>query len=566
MPGPALVDDAAIFPPGDAPSTRRPRPTAPRSADEGAELVGTFVVRDTDLPLVRGFAAPLSVVVTGGAGQVAGPAGLVRTSSGSTRRPRDRAARPRRPRRQRPPGRRGRSTRSGTRRRAGLRRAAGRPTPTGWLAAADEVAAEAELPAEVPHRRARGRGFPAATTLAALDRRRARPRDAVQVHRRAAPRRPPHRRRRLRAPRLPQRAGRDPAGLRRRRRRRGGRDARERDGAPLEAARDVSPGAGAGSPRSAPARSTSRWADLRALGLVSMARPRASGSTTCPTASSRSTATPAGSASASRTACSTSPPPPGAPSSRALAERASWRSGPRCGGRPAPRCARCSRAAHHRPAGRRRAAPAVRGRRLRRLLRLRAPRHQRRADLPPRRRALLPNWKHLPVGYHGRAGTVVPSARRWSGPAGSAGPDAAAPTFGPSRRLDIEAELGFVVGAPLRLGTPVPHAGFADHVFGVVGLNDWSARDIQAWEYVPLGPFLGKSFATSISPLGHAAGGAGRRVVRPARPGPTAAALPRPRPRPRARHRRRGRAQRRGGQPAAVRLDVLGPRPRCSPT
>jgi fumarylacetoacetase len=74
-----------------------------------------------------------------------------------------------------------------------------------------------------------------------------------------------------------------------------------------------------------------------------------------------------------------------------------------------------------------------------------------------------------------------------------------APSYGPSRRLDIEAELGFVVGTPTRLGQRVPTSGFADHVFGVTLLNDWSARDIQAWEYVPLGPFLGKSFATSIS-------------------------------------------------------------------
>ena len=73
------------------------------------------------------------------------------------------------------------------------------------------------------------------------------------------------------------------------------------------------------------------------------------------------------------------------------------------------------------------------------------------------------------------------------------------PSFGPSRRLDIEAELGFVVGTGSDLGSPVAHDAFADHVFGVVGLNDWSARDIQAWEYVPLGPFLGKSFATSVS-------------------------------------------------------------------
>jgi fumarylacetoacetase len=111
---------------------------------------------------------------------------------------------------------------------------------------------------------------------------------------------------------------------------------------------------------------------------------------------------------------------------------------------------------------------------------------------------LLPNWKHLPVGYHGRAGTVVASGTPVVRPRGQRRGDPG-PTYGPSTRLDIEAELGFVVGTPSELGTPVPYDAFADHVFGVVGLNDWSARDIQAWEYVPLGPFLGKSFATSIS-------------------------------------------------------------------
>jgi fumarylacetoacetase len=113
---------------------------------------------------------------------------------------------------------------------------------------------------------------------------------------------------------------------------------------------------------------------------------------------------------------------------------------------------------------------------------------------------LLPNWRHLPVGYHGRAGTVVVSGTLVRRPHGqSKAPDAAAPSFGPSRRLDIELELGFVVGVPSALGEPVPASAFRDHVFGVVLVNDWSARDIQAWEYVPLGPFLGKSFATSIS-------------------------------------------------------------------
>jgi fumarylacetoacetase len=120
--------------------------------------------------------------------------------------------------------------------------------------------------------------------------------------------------------------------------------------------------------------------------------------------------------------------------------------------------------------------------------------------LRPTSEPLLPNWRHLPVGYHGRSGTVVVSGtdvRRPHGQRKAPGDDA--PSFGPSRRLDVEAELGFVVGVPSVLGTAVPTTAFADHVFGVVGLNDWSARDIQGWEYAPLGPFLGKSFATSIS-------------------------------------------------------------------
>ena len=118
----------------------------------------------------------------------------------------------------------------------------------------------------------------------------------------------------------------------------------------------------------------------------------------------------------------------------------------------------------------------------------------------PDQEPLLPNWKHLPVGYHGRAGTIVASGTQIVRPNGQRkAPSEDAPTFGPSRRLDIEAELGFVVGTGSRLGEPIGIEDFARHTFGVVGLNDWSARDIQAWEYVPLGPFLGKSFATSIS-------------------------------------------------------------------
>jgi fumarylacetoacetase len=118
----------------------------------------------------------------------------------------------------------------------------------------------------------------------------------------------------------------------------------------------------------------------------------------------------------------------------------------------------------------------------------------------PDGQALTPNWKHLPIGYHGRAGTVVVSGTDVVRPTGQRkAPGDAAPVFGPSVRLDIEAELGFVVGGATSIGSRVGVDEADDHLFGVVLLNDWSARDIQAWEYVPLGPFLGKSFCTSVS-------------------------------------------------------------------
>jgi fumarylacetoacetase len=114
--------------------------------------------------------------------------------------------------------------------------------------------------------------------------------------------------------------------------------------------------------------------------------------------------------------------------------------------------------------------------------------------------SLTPNWKHLPIGYHGRSGTVVVSGTDVVRPSGQRkAPADVAPVFGPSVKLDIEAEVGFVVGTPSELGRPVGLGDFREHVFGLCLLNDWSARDIQAWEYVPLGPFLGKSFATSVS-------------------------------------------------------------------
>jgi fumarylacetoacetase len=115
--------------------------------------------------------------------------------------------------------------------------------------------------------------------------------------------------------------------------------------------------------------------------------------------------------------------------------------------------------------------------------------------------ALQPNWLHLPVGYHGRSSSIVVSGTDIRRPTGQTkADDADAPSFGPSRLMDFELEMGFFVGPGTRLGEPIAIADTPDHIFGMVLVNDWSARDIQKWEYVPLGPFLGKSFATSISP------------------------------------------------------------------
>jgi fumarylacetoacetase len=111
---------------------------------------------------------------------------------------------------------------------------------------------------------------------------------------------------------------------------------------------------------------------------------------------------------------------------------------------------------------------------------------------------LLPNWRWLPVAYHGRAGTVVVSGTDVLRPSGELKGEGD-PVYAPSRRLDIELELGFVVGVGTEPGTTLAPADFERHVFGIALVNDWSARDIQAWEYQPLGPFLGKSFQTSIS-------------------------------------------------------------------
>lgn len=113
---------------------------------------------------------------------------------------------------------------------------------------------------------------------------------------------------------------------------------------------------------------------------------------------------------------------------------------------------------------------------------------------------LLPNYKWVPIGYHGRASSLVPSGTPIRRPRGQLKGDAPVPEFAPVRRLDHELELGAIVGTPNALGEPVPMAKAEDHLFGIVLLNDWSARDVQAWEYQPLGPFLSKNFGTTLSP------------------------------------------------------------------
>lgn len=115
--------------------------------------------------------------------------------------------------------------------------------------------------------------------------------------------------------------------------------------------------------------------------------------------------------------------------------------------------------------------------------------------------ALLPNWKHLPVGYHGRASSIVISGTEINRPKGQVKPnDQEKPSFSPTRLLDFELEMAFILGKSTNLGDNISTKEAEDHIFGLVLFNDWSARDIQKWEYIPLGPFLAKSFASTISP------------------------------------------------------------------
>lgn len=114
--------------------------------------------------------------------------------------------------------------------------------------------------------------------------------------------------------------------------------------------------------------------------------------------------------------------------------------------------------------------------------------------------ALLPNWRHLPVGYHGRSSSIVPSLTDIHRPKGQLKPKDGDPFYGPTQKLDFELELGFIVGKDSSPGSRITTDQAGEYIFGLVLFNDWSARDIQKWEYVPLGPFLGKNFASSISP------------------------------------------------------------------
>jgi len=114
--------------------------------------------------------------------------------------------------------------------------------------------------------------------------------------------------------------------------------------------------------------------------------------------------------------------------------------------------------------------------------------------------ALLPNWKHLPVGYHGRASSIIVSGQPIHRPVGQTKPPEGDPVFGPCRLLDFELEMAFVIGKSSELGSRISTGEAEDYIFGMALFNDWSARDIQKWEYVPLGPFLGKSFASSLAP------------------------------------------------------------------
>ena len=115
--------------------------------------------------------------------------------------------------------------------------------------------------------------------------------------------------------------------------------------------------------------------------------------------------------------------------------------------------------------------------------------------------ALMPNWKHLPVAYHGRSSSIVVSGTDIRRPKGQTkGPDDERPAYGPSKAMDFELEMGFIVGRNSEMGEPIPTDRAEEYIFGFFLFNDWSARDIQRWEYVPLGPFLGKNFASAVSP------------------------------------------------------------------
>ena len=454
--GPVLVDDAAIFPPGDAPLHEATAAYGASTAEDGAELVGTFVLRDTDLPLVRGVQMPLSVVVTGGAGQLAGPAGLCRRARARPRRSGDRPARPRRPGRERPP--RGRRARRAGAVGPGVRRAPATPAEHGWLAAAD-VVAEAELRLKFRTGGLDAAAYPTSEVLAgwidaALDRET--PFKCTAGLHRAVRHTGEDG---LRAPRLPQRAGARPSA----------RSTAPRRDEVVETLEERDP-----------ARHSTAARRLAGAALVPQLRlllGRASPGTTCASwASSRDRlrARPP----ALRRLLGRRRPPPGRRPVRGRCRRLGAR--PVRRDRPAgvrqpvpqrvprardrgvaadPRRGACAGRGRrpHRAARRRHAAPAGRGRRLRRLLRLARPRDQRREDVPARRRRahaeLAAPADRLPrPGRHGRRVGDTGRATVGRGLDRLDHRTPPSPTFGPSQRLDIEAELGFVVGVAVADG------------------------------------------------------------------------------------------------------------------
>ena len=584
MPGAwsGLVDDAAVFPPGDAPLPDAVAAYAARRDEWYADLVGPLVVRDTDLPGVPAD-VPVSVVLTGGAGAVAGVARLAAKKGHTPGRARGGGPRPRRPGRQRPPDHRRR--RRGSRRRPPRRRPRStsssprptrpppgcppptrspRPSTTSSSAPAGSRPTcsrppRRSPPGSTPRSTARRRSSapPASTTPSATATTRPASSTTASSTSCSPPGSPSTAARVAEVAQvLDDHYANDLVAL-----------ARQSD---LAGARRWFTSYGSCSV-------TEPLDDLVGLGLLEAAPDRPGRGRTdgfgldhlpygvfSTGAGARASASGIGDTVRRRRR------PCGRELDRPDARTTSWRSGPaawaetraeiaelrpsrRPAGDPARPRSRCT--CRSRSATTSTSTPPST-----------TPPTSAGSSAPTRSRCCRTGGT-CPVGYHGRGGTVV--RQRY------AGRPAVRPAQGADGRARRRtAPAGGSTSRPswASWSAPAPSSAagsastsFADHVFGVVGLNDWSARDIQAWEYVPLGPFLGKSFATSISAWVTPLAALEAAWCRPARPGPGAAGLPAPGATARARHRRRGRAQRRGRQPAAVPHDVLVAGPDARP-